>query len=171
MAMSFFNAFNLPLTIARPFNTYGPRQSARAIIPSIISQIASGSKVIQVGDLSPTRDFNYVQDTCKGFVELAKSDEAIGEIVNIGSNFEISIKDTFELIKKIMNSNVQFEVDPQRIRPQKSEVSRLWCDNSKIEQLTGFKPQFSIESGLTKTIEWFAEPSNLNHYKTNLYNV
>jgi NAD dependent epimerase/dehydratase len=171
MAMSFFNAFNLPLTIARPFNTYGPRQSARAIIPSIISQIASGSKVIQVGDLSPTRDFNYVQDTCTGFVELAKSDETIGEIVNIGSNFEISIKDTFELIKKIMNSNVQFEVDPQRIRPQKSEVSRLWCDNSKIKQLTGFKPQFSMEYGLTKTIEWFAEPSNLNHYKTNLYNV
>jgi NAD dependent epimerase/dehydratase len=171
MAMSFFNAFNLPLTIARPFNTYGPRQSARAIIPSIISQIASGSKVIQVGDLSPTRDFNYVQDTCKGFVEIAKSDQTIGEIVNIGSNFEISIKDTFELIKKIMNSNVQFEVDPQRIRPQKSEVSRLWCDNSKIKQLTGFKPQFSMEYGLTKTIEWFAEPSNLNHYKTNLYNV
>lgn len=171
MAMSFFNAFNLPLTIARPFNTYGPRQSARAIIPTIISQIASGSKVIQVGDLSPTRDFNYVQDTCKGFVEIAKSEQTIGEIVNIGSNFEISIKDTFELIKKIMNSDVQFEVDPQRIRPQKSEVSRLWCDNSKIEQLTGFKPQFSIESGLTKTIEWFAEPSNLNHYKTNLYNV
>jgi NAD dependent epimerase/dehydratase len=101
MAMSFFNAFNLPLTIARPFNTYGPRQSARAIIPSIISQIASGSKVIQVGDLSPTRDFNYVQDTCKGFVEIAKSDQTIGEIVNIGSNFEISIKDTFELIKKL----------------------------------------------------------------------
>ncbi len=171
MAMSFFNAFNLPLTIARPFNTYGPRQSARAIIPTIISQIASGSKVIQVGDLSPTRDFNYVADTCKGFVELAKSDQTIGEIVNIGSNFEISIKDTFDLIKKIMNSDVQFEVDPQRIRPQKSEVSRLWCDNSKIEQLTGFKPQFSLESGLTKTIEWFTEPSNLNHYKTNLYNV
>ena len=171
MAMSFFNAFNLPLTIARPFNTYGPRQSARAIIPAIISQIAAGSKVIQVGDLSPTRDFNYVQDTCTGFVELAKSDETIGEIINIGSNFEISIKDTFDLIKKIMNSDVQFEVDPQRIRPQKSEVSRLWCDNSKIKQLTGFKPQFSMEYGLTKTIEWFAEPSNLNHYKTNLYNV
>jgi NAD dependent epimerase/dehydratase len=171
MAMSFFNAFNLPLTIARPFNTYGPRQSARAIIPTIISQIASGSKVIQVGDLSPTRDFNYVEDTCRGFVEIAKSDQTIGEIVNIGSNFEISIKDTFELIKKLMNSDVQFEIDPQRIRPQKSEVSRLWCDNSKIEQLTGFKPQFSIESGLAKTIEWFTEPSNLNHYKTNLYNV
>jgi NAD dependent epimerase/dehydratase len=171
MAMSFFNAFNLPLTIARPFNTYGPRQSARAIIPTIISQIASGSKVIQVGDLSPTRDFNYVEDTCRGFVALAKSDQTIGEIINIGSNFEISINDTFELIKKIMNSDVQFEVDPQRIRPQKSEVSRLWCDNSKIEQLTGFKPQFSIESGLTKTIEWFSEKSNLNHYKTNLYNV
>jgi NAD dependent epimerase/dehydratase len=171
MAMSFFNAFNLPLTIARPFNTYGPRQSARAIIPTIISQIASGSKVIQVGDLSPTRDFNYVEDTCRGFVEIAKSDQTIGEIVNIGSNFEISIKDTFELIKKLMNSDVQFEIDPQRIRPQKSEVSRLWCDNSKIEQLTGFKPQFSIESGLAETIEWFTEPSNLNHYKTNLYNV
>lgn len=171
MAMSFFNAFNLPLTIARPFNTYGPRQSARAIIPTIISQIASGSKVIKVGDLSPTRDFNYVEDTCRGFVELAKSDQTIGEIVNIGSNFEITIKDTFELIKKIMNSNVQFEVDPQRIRPEKSEVSRLWCDNTKIERLTNFKPEFSLETGLTKTIEWFSEKNNLNHYKTNLYNV
>jgi NAD dependent epimerase/dehydratase len=171
MAMSFFNAFNLPLTIARPFNTYGPRQSARAIIPTIISQIASGSSVIQVGDLSPTRDFNYVEDTCRGFVELAKSDQAIGEIVNIGSNFEISIKDTFELIKKIMNSDVQFQVDPQRIRPEKSEVSRLWCDNAKIEGLTGFKPQFTIEAGLVKTIDWFSDKSNLSRYKTNLYNV
>lgn len=171
MAMSFFNAFNLPLSIARPFNTYGPRQSARAIIPTIISQIASGSKVIKVGDLTPTRDFNYVEDTCRGFIELAKSDQTIGEIVNIGSNFEITIKDTFELIKKIMNSEVQFEVDPQRIRPEKSEVSRLWCDNSKIELLTSFKPQFSLEAGLTKTVEWFSEKSNLNHYKTNLYNV
>lgn len=125
MAMSFFNAFNLPLAIARPFNTYGPRQSARAIIPTIISQIASGSKVIKVGDLTPTRDFNYVEDTCRGFIELAKSDQTIGEIVNIGSNYEITIKDTFELIKKIMNSEVQFEVDPQRIRPEK--VKSLVC--------------------------------------------
>ena len=171
MAMSFFNAFDLPLTIARPFNTYGPRQSARAVIPTIISQIVNGTKEIKVGDLSPTRDFNYVLDTCTGFIALAESDKTVGETFNIGSNFEISIQDTFELIKKIMQSDVDFVVDPQRIRPGKSEVQRLWCNNSKINELTGFKPDFTIEAGLKETIEGFINKENLKHYISHIYNV
>lgn len=171
MAMSFFNAFDLPLAIARPFNTYGPRQSARAVIPTIITQIANGAKEIMVGDLSPTRDFNFVTDTCRGFIAIAQSDETVGEVVNIGSNFEISIAETFDLIKKIMRSEVHFLVDPQRIRPEKSEVQRLWCDNTKINRLTGFEPAFSLEEGLTKTINWFTDKANLSQYKSAIYNV
>lgn len=171
MAMSFYNAFDLPLAIARPFNTYGPRQSARAVIPTIIAQIADGAKEIKVGDLSPTRDFNFVKDTCRGFLALAKSDESIGQTINIGSNFEISIKDTFELIKKNMNSAVDFVVDPQRIRPGKSEVQRLWCDNTKIKKLTGFEPAYSMEQGIIETIKWFTNKENLSHYKSTIYNV
>lgn len=171
MAMSFYNAFDLPLVTARPFNTYGPRQSARAVIPTIISQIADGKKEIQVGDLSPTRDFNYVTDTCRGFIALAESDKVVGETINIGSNYEISIQDTFDLIKKVMNSDVNFVVDPSRIRPGKSEVQRLWCDNTKINEFTGFVPEVTIEEGLRKTSEWFTNPENLKHYKTHIYNV
>ncbi|NOQ73593.1 MAG: SDR family NAD(P)-dependent oxidoreductase [Crocinitomix sp.] len=171
MAMSFYNAFDLAVATARPFNTYGPRQSARAVIPTIISQIANGAAEIQVGDLSPTRDFNYVIDTCRGFIAIAKSDKAVGETINIGSNFEISIKETFELIKKTMNADVDFVIDPQRIRPGKSEVQRLWCDNKKINALTGFVPEFTIESGIKETVEWFTNPANLSHYKSNIYNV
>lgn len=171
MAMSFHNSFNLPLTIARPFNTYGPRQSARAVIPTLISQIASGAMQIKVGDMTPTRDFNYVEDTCRGFLMLANSLDTIGQVLNIGSNFEISVKDTFELIKQIMNSNVEFIQDEQRIRPVGSEVFRLWCDNSKMNHLVGFKPEFTLEKGLQKTIEWFTTPKNLQKYKANIYNV
>jgi NAD dependent epimerase/dehydratase len=171
MAMSFFNAFNLPVTIVRPFNTYGPRQSARAVIPTIISQIAAGKKQIKLGDITPTRDFNYVSDTCRGFIEIANSEKSIGETVNIGSNFEISVGDTLNLIKKIMKSDVEFITDNQRIRPEKSEVNRLWCDNSKIKSLTGFEPKINIEEGLKKTIEWFTKPENLSKYKTEIYNV
>jgi len=171
IAMSFFNAFKLPITIVRPFNTYGPRQSARAVIPTIISQIAGGMKEIKLGDLTPTRDFNYVEDTCRGFIELAKCDRAIGETVNIGSNFEISIKDTLDLIKDIMHSDVRFITDEQRIRPENSEVFRLWCDNSKIRELTGFEPRYSIREGLEKTVEWFTKLENLAKYKPGLYNV
>jgi len=171
IAMSFCNAFKLPLTIVRPFNTYGPRQSARAVIPTIITQIASGIKEIKLGDVSPTRDFNYVEDTCRGFLELAKCDQAIGETVNIGSNFEISVKDTLELIKDIMQSDVKFITDEQRIRPENSEVHRLWCDNSKIKALTGFEPKFSIREGLEKTVEWFSDQRNLSKYKAGIYNV
>ncbi|MDO7895437.1 NAD-dependent 4,6-dehydratase LegB [Pseudomonas citrulli] len=171
MAMSFFNAFDLPLTIARPFNTYGPRQSARAVIPTIITQIASGQKQIKLGDVSPTRDFNYVADTCQGFLQLARCQEAIGETVNIGSNYEISVRDTLELIKKLMNSDVEFLTDDQRMRPGKSEVFRLWCDNSKINKLTGFVPSHSISEGLQRTIDWLLIPENLAKYKADIYNV
>ncbi len=171
MAMSFFNAFNLPVTIARPFNTYGPRQSARAVIPTIITQIANGKKQIQLGDVSPTRDFNYVEDTCRGFMALAESDKAIGGTVNIGSNFEISVGDTLNLIKRIMASDVEFLVDEQRLRPEKSEVNRLWCDNSKIKQLTDFAPQVSLEEGLRRTVAWFGNADNLKRYKADIYNV
>lgn len=171
IAMSFYNAFQLPVTIVRPFNTYGPRQSARAVIPTIITQIASGIKEIKLGDTTPTRDFNYVEDTCRGFLELAKCDRAIGETVNIGSNYEISIQDTLELIKDIMHSDVRFVIDEQRIRPENSEVFRLWCDNTKIRELTGFQPKYSIREGLEKTVEWFTKPENLAKYKPGLYNV
>ena len=171
MAMSFYNAFDLPVVIARPFNTYGPRQSARAIIPTIITQIATGIKEIKLGDLTPTRDFNYVKDTCKGFIELSKCENAIGQEVNIASNYEMSMRDTLELIAKIMNSNVKFIEDTQRLRPGKSEVFRLWGDNSKIKSLTGFTPSYLIESGLKETIDWFCNPENLKKYKSDIYNV
>lgn len=171
MAMSFHLAFGLPVTVARPFNTYGPRQSARAVIPTIIGQIAAGKKRIKLGDLSPTRDFNYVLDTCKGFMALVQSDKTVGEVVNIGSGVEISVADTLDLIKKLMNSEVQFITDEQRLRPKDSEVFRLCCDNTKIKQLTGFTPDYSLEKGLSQTIEWLSDPQNLSCYKTDLYNV
>ena len=171
MAMSFYNSFELPVTIVRPFNTYGPRQSARAIIPTIITQIAGGLKEIKLGDLSPTRDFNYVEDICRGFIIIAENNQTIGETINIGSNYEISIKDTLNLIKELMNSDINFTQDIQRLRPEKSEVSRLWCDNSKIQKLTGHKPQVEIKEGLQRTIDWFIQPKNLNKYKTQIYNV
>jgi NAD dependent epimerase/dehydratase len=171
MAMSFHNSFDLPVTIARPFNTYGPRQSARAVIPTIITQIANREKLIKLGDISPTRDFNYVEDTCRGFVALAECDKAIGQTVNIGSNHEISIADTLNLIKELMSSDVKFVSEKERVRPKKSEVFRLWCDNSQIEKLTGFKPQVDIREGLKRTINWFTNEDNLNRYKSNIYNV
>jgi NAD dependent epimerase/dehydratase len=171
MAMSYFNAFELPVTIARPFNTYGPRQSARAVIPTIISQIANGTKEIKLGDVSPTRDFNYVIDTCRGFIQLANCSDAIGKTVNIGSNYEITVGDTLNLIKDLMKSDVTFITEDQRLRPEKSEVFRLWCDNSLINQLTGFKPEFSIERGLQETINWFLNPENLKKYKSDIYNT
>ena len=171
MAMSFHNAFNLPLTIARPFNTYGPRQSARAVIPTIICQIASGKKKINLGDVTPTRDFNYVTDTCRGFLALARNDQTIGETVNIGSNFEISVGDTLNMIRELMDSDVEFVTDEQRLRPEKSEVFRLWCDNTKIRQLTGFTPDYDIRTGLQATIDWFTRPGNLAKYKADIYNV
>jgi len=171
MAMSFCNSFELPVTIARPFNTYGPRQSARAVIPTIITQIANGVKEIKLGDITPTRDFNYVKDTCKGFLSIAENDQTIGETINIGSNFEISIADTFNIINELMDSNVKIITEEQRIRPNKSEVFRLWCDNTKIEKLTGFKPQIELREGLQKTIDWITQPDHLKEYKATIYNV
>lgn len=171
MAMSFYNAFGLPVTIARPFNTYGPRQSARAVIPTIITQIASGMKQIKLGDVTPTRDFNYVEDTCRGFLALAESDATIGKTVNIGSNYEISVGDTLNLIRELMGSDVEFMVDDARVRPGKSEVFRLWCDNGLISSLTGFKPAVDIREGLQRTIDWLRQPENLKKYKAEIYNV
>ncbi|MCD4795155.1 MAG: NAD-dependent 4,6-dehydratase LegB [Bacteroidales bacterium] len=171
MAMSFYNAFNLPLTIARPFNTYGPRQSARAIIPTIISQIAAGKKQIKLGDLRPTRDLNFVKDTCNGIIAIAESDNTIGKEINIASNYEISMKDTLDLIKKIMKSDVEFITEKQRLRPENSEVFRLWGDNKLIKELTDFEIKYPIEKGLEETINWFAKPENLIKYKTDIYNV
>ena len=171
IAMSFYYSFRLPLTIVRPFNTYGPRQSARAVIPTIITQIASGNKEIKIGDTNPTRDFNYMKDICNGFILLAKCDKAIGETVNIGSNDEISIKELFALIKDIMHSDANLIVDEQRLRPEHSEVFRLRCDNTKIKELTGYKPQYSLREGLEKTVEWFTDPRNLAKYKPGIYNI
>jgi len=171
MAMSFYNSFELPVTIARPFNTYGPRQSARAVIPTIITQIAIGKTEIKLGDVTPTRDFNYVEDTCRGFMLLAETDATIGETINIGSNTEISIGDTLQLIKELMSSEVTFIHDEQRQRPEKSEVFRLWCDNKKIKELTTYQPQVDIHMGLKKTIDWITQPENLKIYKAEIYNV
>ncbi|MCL2247781.1 MAG: NAD-dependent 4,6-dehydratase LegB [Oscillospiraceae bacterium] len=171
IALSYYNAFELPVVIARPFNTYGPRQSARAVIPTIISQILAKKNEIHVGDVTPTRDFNYVTDTCRGMVCIAECEQSAGQVINIGSNYEISVKDTLELIKKLMKSDVEFKVDNQRIRPANSEVHRLWCDNAKINELTGFVPEISIEEGLAKTIDWFSNPKNIEKYKVDLYNV
>jgi NAD dependent epimerase/dehydratase len=171
MAMSYYNAFTLPVTIARPFNTYGPRQSARAVIPTIISQIAAGKKQISLGDTRPTRDFNYVTDTCRGFLELARCDAAIGKTVNIGSDSEISVGDTLALIRELMQSNVEFVTDDARMRPETSEVFRLWCDNRYIRELTGYTPHYSLRDGLKATVEWFTRPENLAKYKAEIYNI
>lgn len=172
IALSFFNAFNLPVVIARPFNTYGPRQSARAIIPTIISQIASGAEVIKVGDLSPTRDFNFVADTAAGFVALAKAPDAevLGRDINICTGTEVSMLQTLQTIARLMDSPVRFEVDPQRLRPSKSEVFRLCGDNRKIKALTDWQPQVTLREGLSRTIAWFSDPANLARYKSGIYN-
>lgn len=171
IAMSFFNAFGLPVTLVRPFNTYGPRQSARAIIPTIISQVATGQRVIKVGDLSPTRDFNYVADTCRGFIEIARSPLTVGEEVNIATGTEVTMQQTLDTIARVMNADITWERDPARIRPSKSEVFRLCGDNTKIKNLTGWSPQVSLEEGLRRTVEWFTTPGNLAGYKTGIYNV
>ena len=171
LAMSYHHAFALPVTIARPFNTYGPRQSARAVIPTVISQIAAGAHHLNLGDTRPTRDFTYVEDTCAGFMALAACDAALGKTVNIGSNHEISIGETVVLIKEIMGSDIEILEQSERLRPETSEVFRLWCDNSLLRDLTGFKPQVSLRDGLTRSVEWFADPKKLEKYKVDIYNV
>jgi NAD dependent epimerase/dehydratase len=171
IATSFFAAFGLPVTIVRPFNTYGPRQSARAVIPTIITQILAGRSELHLGSLDPTRDFNYVADTCRGFIALTGCTAAIGETVNIGSSSEISVGDTAGLIQELLGTRVPIVTDDERVRPAASEVERLCCDNGKIVALTGYRPQVSLRDGLTRTIEWLQREENLARYKAEIYNV
>lgn len=170
LAMSFHNAFGLPVSIVRPFNTYGPRQSARAFIPTVITQIASGRREIMVGDLRPTRDFNYVADTVDAFIAVAECEKAVGRELNVATGTDISMRDTLALIASVMDADVKFTVDPERLRPEKSEVMRLQGDSSQLRELTGWKPRHSLEEGLRKTAEWFTSGNNLSHYKPLLYN-
>lgn len=175
IAMSFYSSFAVPVTIIRPFNTYGPRQSARAVIPTIITQIANGKRQIKLGAVHPTRDFNYVADTVAGFMSVLKSDKAIGEVINIGSNFEISIGDTVRVIAEIMGVEIEILTDEQRLRPAKSEVERLWASNDKAHELLDWQPQYGgtegFRRGLVNTVEWFKKPENLIAYKVDIYNV
>jgi len=173
LALSFHASFETPVAIARPFNTYGPRQSARAIIPTIITQIAAGKRTLRLGSLHPTRDFNFVADTVGGFLAIARSDAAVGEVINLGSNFEISMEDTARTIARLMGAEVQIELDEQRVRPGLSEVERLWADNTKARTLASWKPEYGgrdgFERGLTATIEWFSNRDNLAAYKVEKY--
>jgi NAD dependent epimerase/dehydratase len=175
MALSFYRSFETPITIARPFNTFGPRQSARAIIPTVITQIANGERNIKLGALDPTRDFNYIEDTVNGFIAMAESEHVLGEEINLGSNYEISIRDTVQLIAEVMNTEIKITTDVQRLRPEKSEVERLWADNSKALRLLDWAPKFSQREGfkraLTKTAHWFSDPVNLARYKHNIYTI
>lgn len=171
LAMSFFHAFSLPLVIARPFNTFGPRQSARAVIPTVITQLAAGKHTLDLGDTRPKRDFTYVADTCRSMIALVESDKAIGEAVNIGSNSEISIHDLVHQIAAIMGKKVTLAVSEERLRPKNSEVFRLWCDNRKYKSLTGNQMTHTLQEGLEKTVAWFMDPEHLNHYKADIYNV
>lgn len=169
LAESFYRSFNLPVTIVRPFNTYGPRQSARAVIPTIISQLLAGKTEIRLGSLSPTRDFNYVKDTANGFIEISKSPNTIGQEINIATQKEISIGDLAREIIAQINPNATIVCDEERLRPSKSEVERLLGSNAKIKQLTNWLPKYTFEEGIRETIEWIR--SNMNTYKTDIYNV
>jgi NAD dependent epimerase/dehydratase len=169
IAESYYRSFNLPVATIRPFNTYGPRQSSRAVIPTIISQILSGKTEIKLGSLTPTRDFNYVKDIAEAFIKVAESDRTIGEVINAGSNYEISIGDLVKKIIALIGKSVAIISDEERVRPEKSEVNRLWADNTKIYTLTGWKPNFILEEGLEATIKWIKD--NMKYFKTNIYNV
>lgn len=175
LAYSFYASFDLPVVIARPFNTYGPRQSARAVIPTIITQIASGQRRIKLGAVSPTRDFNYVTDTVAGFIAALRHDTGLGEVVNFGSNFEISIGDTAAVIAEAMGVQIEIETDEQRLRPEKSEVERLWADNAKAKALFDWQPSYGgrdgLRRGLAETARWFSDPANLAAYKADRYNI
>jgi len=171
IALSFFHAFALPVVVARPFNTYGPRQSARAVIPTIVSQIAAGQRAITLGDLSTTRDFTYVEDTCRGLLAVASAGNYDGEVFNIGSNDEISVGDLVRVLGEVMGTAVTVVVDPARIRPTSSEVQRLRCDATKLERATGFRPVVPLKEGLVRTALWLQDPANLKRYKTGIYNV
>ena len=175
IAMSFYNSFNTPIVVLRPFNTYGPRQSARAVIPTIITQIANGVKDIKLGSIHPTRDFNFVPDTVRGFIAAMNSDNVIGEEVNLGSNFEISIGDTAQAIADLMGSQINIITENERLRPEKSEVERLFADNSKAKKLMSWSPEYGgldgFKKGLAITVDWFNNPKNLANYKSNIYNL
>jgi len=175
IAMSFYHAFGTPVTVLRPFNTYGPRQSARAVIPTIITQIAAGARTIKLGSVHPTRDFSYVSDTVGGFIAAAQAVDAVGEVVNLGSGFEVSIGDVARTIAEAMDVEIAIEVDSQRLRPENSEVERLLADNSKAKSLLKWTPEFSgrggLSRGLARTIEWFTDPANLSRFKSQIYNV
>ena len=175
LAFSFYASFDLPVIIARPFNTYGPRQSARAVIPTIITQIANGKRELDLGSTSPTRDFNFIKDTVSGFIAALESNNGLGEVVNFGSNYEISILEIINLISELMGKSVVAVSDMSRIRPSKSEVERLWADNKKAERLLGWKPEHAgiegLKIGLLETIKWFSDYKNLSLYKSNSYNI
>jgi len=175
LAYSFYASFGLPVVIVRPFNTYGPRQSARAVIPTIITQIAHGNRDIKLGTVSPTRDFNYVKDTVAGFLAAMNSDEGLGEAINLGSNFEISVGATAQLIAETMNVKIEIITEEARFRPKNSEVERLWADNTKAKKLFGWQPSYGgregFKLGLAETAEWFVQKANLRGYKVDIYNV
>jgi dTDP-glucose 4,6-dehydratase len=175
IAMSFYASFGTPVAILRPFNTYGPRQSARAVIPTIITQISSGKRQLNLGAVHPTRDFNYVTDTVAGFMAALNSGRGIGEVINVGSNFEISIGDTARIIAEVMGVEVEIHADEKRLRPEKSEVERLWAANGKARDLLGWQPQYSgldgFRRGLIETVAWFSKPSHLASYKSDIYNL
>jgi NAD dependent epimerase/dehydratase len=175
IAQSFFLSFQTPVATIRPFNTYGPRQSARAVIPTIITQIAAGMDSIKLGAVHPTRDFNYVRDTVRGFCAVAECDAAVGKVLNIGSNYEISVGDTARLIAELMGRPVEFTSDEQRMRPAGSEVERLWADNQLARDLAGWAPEYGgiegLRRGLRETIDWFTDPANLGRYKAGAYNI
>ena len=175
LAFSFYSSFNLPVVTVRPFNTYGPRQSARAVIPTIITQIANGNNQIKLGSVAPTRDFNFISDTVNGFISALSSKSGVGEVINLGSNFEISIQDIASLIGEIMNQEIKVIDSDERIRPENSEVNRLWADNSKAIELLTWKPEYAslngLKKGLEETVNWFKKPNNLNLYKSEIYNV
>ncbi len=175
IAMSFYTSFNTPVVVLRPFNTYGPRQSARAVIPTIISQILNGVRDIKLGSIHPTRDFNFVSDTVKGFIAAMNSEKAIGEVINIGSSFEISVGDTAHTIANVIGKEINIITEDQRLRPIKSEVERLFADNNKAKELMGWQPEYGsldgFKMGLQQTVEWFSNPKNLSNYKSNIYNL
>lgn len=175
IALSFYSSFGTPVTVIRPFNTYGPRQSARAVIPTVITQVLSGKKSIRLGALSPTRDFNFIDDTVRGFIAMAESDAAVGQIVNIGSGFEVSIGDAARMILEEIDGNVEIVTDEQRLRPKRSEVERLLADNSRAKQLLGWIPEYGswdgFRRGIRKTIEWFSNHANTVGYKSDRYNI
>jgi NAD dependent epimerase/dehydratase len=175
LAYSFYTSFGLPVSIIRPFNTYGPRQSARAVLPTIITQIANGVRKLKLGSMRPTRDFNYVLDTVLGFFSVAASEAAIGQVINIGSNYEISIGDSANLIADIMGVGIEIETDDKRLRPSNSEVERLWADNTKARDMCGWEPEYGgpggLRRGLIETIEWFTNVDNISNYKWKQYNI